>query len=86
MKKRSAKIKETLFSTAKNKSFYTEMNLYIKEAHRLKKDGLKVERVFSEEHDHPERNSFLYRISWTTPLSLGGLAHILYQETVNSQK
>ena len=67
MKKRATKIREQLIAEAKNKSFYKEMVLYTKEAKALREEGFTVDRVFSDEFDHPERNSFLYNISWKHP-------------------
>ena len=81
MKKRSAKIREQLLDKAKSHEFETTMTLYIKEAVRLMNEGFQVARVFSKEHDHPERESYLYVISWQDPTSTDGFASKLYEIT-----
>lgn len=82
MQKRSVKIHDQLLATAKNKEFSKEMVLYIKEAVRLIDEGFVVDRVFSKEFNHSNRESYLYRISWKEPISLGGFAEELYQQTL----
>lgn len=79
MQKRSAKIRSQLLSEAKNKFFSSEKVLYRKEALRLNEQGFNVERAFSVDLDHPERESFLYRISWDNPSSMDSFAGNLYK-------
>ena len=46
------------------------MALYLKEVRNLREEGFTVERVFSDKFDHPERDSYLYKVSWKHPIGI----------------
>ena len=76
--KRSKKILDQLIAEASNGNFNAEKVLYIKEAQRYRTYGFAVERVFSKELDSPNRNSFLYKISWEDVSDETSLAKSLF--------
>ena len=75
---RSKKIEVQLKTAASFGLFYIDMSLYLKEAKKYRASGFTVNRLFCDEKDHPERNSFYYRISWEDATEENSFAYMLY--------